>query len=298
MNHCLVIGASGLIGEHLINSLTATGESPIATYRTNSIPSAKQLDICHFPQVIDFLERFQPKIVFLPAALTNVDYCEINQELSYMTNVIGVKNVVEASNAVGARLIYFSTDYIFDGVSGPYDEDSVANPISEYGRQKLLAEHHIGLASFNYLIIRTTVVYGWERQGKNFVYRLVKSLSEGTPVKVPVDQIGTPTYAPDLAQGAIKFSKTDLLGVINIAGADCINRYEFALEVARIFNMPQNLIVPVATKELNQLAKRPLLAGLKTEKALALLGTACSSSTEGLVRMSKQKIDSLNFGRK
>jgi len=289
MNQSLVIGASGMVGESLVNSLVEAGEIPVATYRTISIPSAEQLDICRFPQVTDFFERFQPKIVFLPAALTNVDYCEVNPALSYMTNVVGVKNVVEASNVVGARLIYFSSDYIFDGVAGPYNEDSLANPLSEYGRQKLIAEHHIALRCFSYLIIRTTIVYGWERQGKNFVYRLVKSLREGFPVKVPIDQVGTPTYAPELAQSAIKFSQMDLSGVVNIAGENRINRYEFALEVARIFNLPKKLIIPVTTKELEQPAKRPLIAGLKADKAKALLQTTYLSSSEGLHQMASQR---------
>jgi len=289
MKRSLVIGASGLVGEHLVNLLTVSGENPIATFRTNPIRSAEQLDICQHAQVKSFFKQLQPEIVFLPAALTNVDYCERNREFSYMTNVIGVKNVVEASNAIGARLIYFSTDYIFDGMAGPYYEDSTANPLSEYGRQKLIAEHYIALTAFNYLIIRTTVVYGWERQGKNFIYRLVKSLKEGNTVKVPNDQVGTPTYALDLAKNAIILSRIDLKGIMNVAGANCISRYEFALEAAKIFSLPQNLIHPVTTRELNQPAARPLVAGLKTEKAQTLLQTTLASSGEGLRLMLAQQ---------
>jgi dTDP-4-dehydrorhamnose reductase len=289
MRPSLVIGASGLVGEHLVRQLTELDQNPIATYRTNPIPSAEQLDICQTVQVSTFFKRIKPRVVYLPAALTNVDYCETNQELSYATNVIGMKNVVEASNAVDARLIYFSTDYVFDGLLGPYGEDSVANPISEYGRQKLIAEHYLALTCSNFLIIRTTVVYGWEHQGKNFTYRLLKSLREGIPVKVPTDQVSTPTYAPDLAESAIKLSKMDLKGVVNIAGPNCINRYEFALQTAQIFQLPRHLILPVITKELAQPAKRPLMAGLKTEKAMGLLGTTYSSSRDGLLLMSRQK---------
>jgi dTDP-4-dehydrorhamnose reductase len=288
MKPSLVIGASGLVGEHLVHQLSG-GPNLVATYRTNPIPGAEQLDISQSAEVHAFFQRFQPKVVFLPAALTNVDYCETNEKSSYGTNVNGVKNVVEASNHVGARLIYFSTDYIFDGISGPYVEDDVANPISEYGRQKLIAEHHIASSSHDFLIIRTTVIYGWERQGKNFVYRLVKSLKEGTPVRVPMDQIGTPTYALELAENAIRLSMADVKGVINIAGSNCISRYEFALDAAKVFNLPKHLIKPVTTKELNQAARRPLMAGLKAEKAMTLLGTTFASSSEGLRRMAIQE---------
>jgi dTDP-4-dehydrorhamnose reductase len=289
MRRCLVIGASGLVGEHLVNELILSGQSPIFTFRTHPIPSAEQLDIYQTLQVRHFFREFRPEIVFLPAAWTNVDECEKNRELSYQTNVIGAKNVVDASNSMGARLIYFSTDYIFDGASGPYDETSVANPISEYGRQKLIAEHYIATTSSNFLIVRTTVVYGWERQGKNFIYRLVKLLREGSTIRVPMDQIGTPTYAPELAQNAIKLAKMDVQGVIHIAGANCINRYEFAIETAKVFGLPQDLVIPVSTKELNQLAERPLSAGLKTKKAAQLLQTSFMSSREGLFSLRSAK---------
>jgi len=284
----LVIGGSGLVGEHLVRHLSLSDENPIVTYLSNPIPTAEHLDICDAPKINEFLERFNPEIVFLPAALTNVDFCEKDHARSYQINVRGVKNVVNTLNKIGGRLIYFSTDYIFDGTTGPYGEDSTANPISEYGRQKLEAEHYIALTSLNYLIIRTTVVYGWERQGKNFVYRLVNSLRDGITVKVPSDQLGTPTYAPELAKSAVSLSMTNLNGVVNVAGSDCISRYEFALKVARTFKLESNLIVPVPTIELNQAAKRPLLAGLRIEKAARLLNTTFLSSDQGLNLMLEQ----------
>jgi len=237
------------------------------------------------------LETLKPEIIFLPAALTNVDFCENNEKLSYTINVAGTKNVVVASNKISARLIYFSTDYIFDGTAGPYNEDAIPNPISTYGWQKLEAEHYIASTSLNYLIIRTTVVYGWERQGKNFVYRLVNSLRNGISVKVPADQIGTPTYAPDLAKNAVKLAMTDLKGVLNIAGVDCISRYDFALQATKIFNLQSDLIIPVSTSELDQPARRPLLAGLRTEKAAQLLNVTFLSSNKGLSLMVEQKPD-------
>ena len=285
----LVIGASGLVGGYLFNSLIEAGENPMGTFLANTTPSAERLNICQQQEVNHFFERFRPEVVFLPAALTHVDYCEKNPAAAYEVNVMGVKNIADACGASGAYLIYFSSDYIFDGTSGPYDEQAVANPLSVYGQQKLIAEHYITLTLRQSLIVRTTVVYGWEQQGKNFVYRLVKSLQEGRAVKVPIDQVGTPTYALELAQNAMKLSNMKQMGIINIAGSDCINRYEFALEIAKIFNIPQSLIQPVKTEELNQAAKRPLLAGLKTEKAAALLQTSFSSSAQGLHSLLTEK---------
>ncbi len=281
----LVIGGSGLIGTHLVASLTSAKQDLISTYHSYPISSAIPLDIRQAQEVDRLLSEVRPDIVYLPAAFPNVDYCELHSRETYEINVLGVKHVAEAANTVGARLIYFSSDYIFDGQAGPYRETDIANPISEYGRQKLLAEHHISLNSENYLIIRTTVVYGWEQQGKNFVYRLLKSLRDGISVKVPKDQIGTPTYANDLAQNVIRLAQMKTIGVVNVTGSDCINRYEFARKVARIFKLPQELILPVMTNELHQPAQRPLLAGLVTNKASQLLQTTFASPEEGLKNM-------------
>lgn len=289
MKPSLVIGASGLVGEHLVKILNLLGRSVVSTYHASPVPNAEALDICDPGQIRQLFKIFEPGVVFLPAAIANVDFCETHPVDTYKTNVLGIRNIVEASNQVQARLIYFSTDYIFDGETGPYSEEAVANPISEYGRQKLIAEHTVSLTASDYLILRTTGVYGWERQGKNFVYRLVNSLCQGYPVRVPRDQVGTPTYAPELAASAIQLAGLDIKGVINIAGSSCISRYEFALQAARAFNLPEGLVVPVSTAELDQAAKRPLMAGLKTGKAGKILSKGFLSSHHGLHLMAQQK---------
>ena len=226
MRQSLVIGASGFVGEHLVAALKFVGQVPVSTYRKTPIPSATFLDITQQAEVQNLLESTNPEIVFLPAALTNVDFCEIHFDEAYEINVRGVQNVIHAANTTRSKLIYFSSDYIFDGRAGPYDEEATANPITQYGRHKLSAEHYIALFAKDYLIVRTTVVYGWERQGKNFVLRLIESLKEHNIVKVPMDQIGSPTYANNLAQIVVELSTSNLNGVINITGPDCISRYD------------------------------------------------------------------------
>jgi dTDP-4-dehydrorhamnose reductase len=245
------------------------------------------LDVTNEKEVNNSIKGSNPLVVFMPAALTNVDYCETHPEEAYNVNVNGVKNVVKASNSLGARLIYFSTDYIFDGENGPYDEEAPANPISIYGLQKLEAEHYIALFAKDYLIIRTTVVYGWERQGKNFIYRLVNSLSKGTPVKVPIDQVGSPTYANNLSQIAVHLSETTLSGVINITGPSQISRYEFAKKAANIFHLDEDLVIPVQTESLSQPARRPKQAGLLTNKVTAISAIPVTNYEEGLTLMAR-----------
>jgi len=285
MTQSLVIGASGLVGEHLVTVLRSAGQAPVSTYHSDLIPSASALDITQQANVLGLLESAKPGFVYLPAALTNVDYCENHPEETYEINVRGVQNVVKAVNAIGSKLIYFSSDYIFDGVSGPYDETDSANPICEYGRQKLAAEHYISLFAKQYLVIRTTVVYGWERKGKNFVYNLIRSLKSGNSIRVPVDQIGSPTYAKNLAQIAVELAAVPLNDVINITGPDRISRFELARLVAKTFKLDEKLITPVETNQLGQPAKRPLEAGLKIAKVTAVSQIPLINFSEGLKLM-------------
>ncbi len=109
-----------------------------------------------------------------------MEYCGTHVRESYTVNVKGVPDIVKAANRIKAKLVFFSTDYIFNGEDGPYDEEAAADPINIYGLPKLEAEHYISLFAMDYLIIRTTVVFGWEHQGKNFIYRVIKSLSDGS----------------------------------------------------------------------------------------------------------------------
>ncbi len=282
----LVIGASGLVGSNLLAQLKILADSTvIGTYRQHAVAELESFDILDRAAVHRFFQQEQPTAVFLAAALSNVDFCELHPELSYEANVSGVKHIVEASNGCQAKLVFFSTDYIFDGRAGPYFEEEPANPISQYGWHKALAEHHIALHAADYLIVRTTGIYGWESQGKNFIYRLLKSLPYGQPVRVPTDQVANPTYAPNLAAATIELVNTGAHGVFNLVGCERVSRYEFALEAARQFDLDSTLIHPVSTAELNQPALRPLEAGLRVSKAQAVLRTQLLDYRLGLRAM-------------
>ena len=286
----LVIGASGLVGSHILGVIRSSGQNARAAYRNTVIADGFRVDIAHADEVNGLFRAVHPKIVYLPAALTNVDYCELNPQETYRINVRGVENVVKACNAVCAKIVYFSSDYIFDGLSGPYEETDTVNPISEYGRQKLAAEHYIALFAEQYIIIRTTVVYGWESQGKNFIFRLVKSLRENMTVKAPVDQIGTPTFVNNLAEISVQVAASAFTGAVNVAGPDCVDRFAFAQKAAETFGLDKNLVLPVHTAELGQPAKRPLFAGLKTNKVLGLAHIPLVNYSEGLKTMASNSL--------
>lgn len=278
----LVLGASGQVGG-AIWALLADSEC-VGSYASANISRA-QKDLVHIDLAEDdcaaAIEAIAPSHIYLASSYTNVDGCELDPERSYQVNVAGVKRVAAVAKRLGARLIYFSSDYVFDGTAGPYGEEDLVAPISVYGRHKALAEQ-ICLELADSAVVRTTVVYGPELQQKNFVYRLIKTLGSGETLKVPADQVGNPTYNPNLAQAAVELGQSKLAGIFNLAGSERVSRYEFALEAARVFNLPTDLILPVRTALFNQPARRPLEGGMKLEKAKSALKTELIGYRAGL----------------
>ena len=285
----LVIGATGLVGAPLVRAVTSARLPAVGTKLTSDAPDAQPLDIRDRARVIALVAGLAPEVVYLPAAIANVDACEERPQEAWLTNVAGLCNVVQAANRVGAVLVFFSTDYIFDGTSGPYPEDDPARPIGEYGRQKVIGEQHVALHAREFLIVRTTVVYGWERRGKNFVTSLVATLARGNEVRVPVDQVGTPTYAPNLAEVVVGLVTAGVRGVVNVAGPDRVSRVALAHEAAAVFGLDPGLVVPTSTRDLGQRAARPLEAGLVVDKVRGLSTVPLVGYREGLRMMVAEK---------
>ncbi len=284
----LVIGASGQVGEHILHQAGLAGHGALGTYHESERPGFTQLDIRDSGQVDRLIRQTRPAVVWLPAATTNVDYCETHPEETFATNVAGVYHVLEATHRAGAKLVYFSSDYVFDGHAGPYAENDVPRPLSEYGRQKLAAEHAVAVHASDALIVRTTVVYGWENGGKNFVVQLVQKLRRGERMRVPSDQVGSPTYAPDLARTVVALADSPSRGLFHLVGPDLVDRLVFARAAAEAFGLDPSLIEGVPTRELAQGAPRPLEAGMITQKGSSIPGTL-RGITEGLREMAEEE---------
>ncbi len=281
----LVIGASGQIGGAIYGCALETNLETVGTWSTQPSKGLRKVDITDRGRLFKLVKEVSPHIIYATAAMPNVDRCESEPKESFRINVVGTANLVEAANRIGAIIVFISTDYLFDGIKGPYDEKDLPNPVNVYGYHKLLAEHHIATCSIDYLIVRTTVVYGWERVGKNFIMRLIHRLSQGQRLQVPCDQIGTPTYNRNLAKAILELVHRGERGVYNIVGSSSVDRYNFALTAARIFGLDGRLITPVTTEELDQKARRPLKAGLKIDKARHVLSTPLLSFEDGLQQM-------------
>ena len=285
----LVIGASGQVGGALLGALRTTGLDPVGTHYRYAQDDLLQLDITDAARLKLVFEQVNPEVVYLATGANDVNRCEVEPDVTADVNVTGVHRVALQANRVGARIVFFSSDYVFDGLAGPYSEEDCPRALSEYGRQKLRAEHIVATHSREWLTLRTTVVYGWEHQGKNFICRLLRTLSEGQELRVPMDQISNPTYAPDLAEASLRLICSGATGLYHVVGSDRVSRYEFALAAVDVFGLDPDLVIPVTTEELGQRAHRPLQAGMLTGKVAARLGATLAGFWDGLQRMEATK---------
>ncbi len=277
----LVIGASGFIGNRLLEEFSKT-HNVLGTFYSRPVNKLVHLDVRDKSEVDYVVNSFKPDVILYPAANPNVEYCETYPEETYEVNVAGTKNTVEIAGIIGAKFVYFSTDYVFDGKDGPYLENDTPNPINAYGRQKLASEEIIKKNLVNYLIIRTTIVYGWENAGKNFIMQMINALKEGRAMKVPENQFGTPTYVKNLCGAVRELVEKDKTGVYHISGDDLIGRYRFAQNAANVFSLDKDLLIPIPTSKFKKKTHIPENAGLKIEKARKELKTELLGIKEGL----------------
>jgi dTDP-4-dehydrorhamnose reductase len=240
--------------------------------------------------------RILPDVILCSAAEPNVELCEIDPAGTRLINVVGLQTLIEVAAEIGAGFVYFSSEYVFDGINGPYSENDMRNPLNEYGRQKAECEQMIAAQLDRYMIGRVSGVYGWEKRRKNFVVRLIDSLESGHPVKVPYDQIITPTYAPNLARSVRHLVENGNWGLLHLSGSRPLLRTEFANLVATVFDLDVSLLVPTATSELNLHAARPHSAGLAADKAQTLLDFPVVGPREGLELMKNNRDGQLTSG--
>ena len=298
----LITGSNGLLGQKLVALILNQGNHElIATARgANRLPFDQQkytytpLDITDQAQVNSVIAEHQPDVVIHTAAMTNVDQCESEREGCWDLNVNAVQYIAEACEAHNAFLLHLSTDFIFDGEDGPYDEEAQANPISYYGESKLAAEHIITQSKLDWAIARTVLVYGiaHDMSRTNIVLWVKKSLEEGKEIKVVDDQLRSPTLAEDLAQGCLLNAEQKAKGVFNISGSDLLTPYEMAIKTAQFFNLSTASMQKADSSTFTQPAKRPPKTGLLIEKARTVLGYEPHSFDEGIAIIAQQTANS------
>jgi dTDP-4-dehydrorhamnose reductase len=273
----LVTGANGLVGTKVLERLLADGaDKPLGAYhqtRTNEYLGDLPcwwLDATSEADVQRVLDEARPGAVIHAGAYTNVDKAESERDLAWASNAEGTGILARACAARGIRLVYLSTEYVFDGTAGPYRETDPINPQGWYAKTKEAGEQAVMAAGGTWAIGRTTVVYGYAKHVRsNFVLWLVGELRAGRRVSIVDDQIGSPTLAENLAEMVISLAHGDEVGVFNTAGADVVSRLDFSRQIAETFGLDASLMDRTTTASLGQAAPRPLRAGLVMDKLRA-----------------------------
>lgn len=281
-----VVGGSGQIGGQLLRGLVDRGHEAAGSYATVPHPGLIRLDAAEPPGSLAslFMDRRPPDVLFYPAGFTWVDACERDPERAFLANCDQPLRLARSAKDVGARFVYFSTDYVFDGDSGPNAEEDPTHPLSVYGLSKRRAEVALleeleDLA----LIVRTSWVFGPERQGKNFAYQAIRSARRGDPIVCPADQRSNPSYGPDVASAAIELIERGQNGIWHVSGAETIDRPAFARAILNAFELPTDRIVSKPTAELGQIAARPLSGGLETSKLARFLSRPLRTLDDALL---------------
>lgn len=245
----LLTGSEGQLGYYLQKTLKIYKYD---IYLTNS----NSMDITDIDKTYQTITSIKPDVVIHTAASTNVELCENCPEMAYRVNAIGTRNVAAACNAIGAKLAYLSTDFVFDGAkSEPYTEFDAPNAINVYGKSKLAGEEYVKSLINRYFIIRTSWLYGYH--GKNFLKTIVNLANKNGVLEVVNDQTGTPTFAGDLANIIGEIIITDNYGIYHCSNEGACSWFDFARKILECASIDGVELKPISTEMLSQKAQRP-----------------------------------------
>jgi dTDP-4-dehydrorhamnose reductase len=287
----LITGASGLLGSRLCELAIRKNHEVYSAYSQHKplIGKPIQLDVSNKNDVETTFNLIKPEAVVHSAALTDVDKCELKKEMAWKINVEGTKNIAESSGKNQIFLVYVSTDYVFDGEKGMYEETDEPAPINYYGLTKLKGEEAVQ-ALDNYSIARGSVIYGSTPAiGKtNFALWLLEKLKREETVNIAIDQWNSPTLNANMAAMILETLERRLNGIFHLAGATRLSRYEFAKHLAQTFNLDRDYIKPVQSNHFKWVANRPKDSSLNVNMAKRTLAIKPLEIQEALQIMKKE----------
>lgn len=278
----LVIGGSGQLGLALTSAFDGAHELAVTAHH-HLQPGQIPLDLGDVAATTTLLRRSAPDLVLVAAAMCHVDRCEGEPDLCRGINVHGPAAVADYARQHGSRVVFFSTDHVFDGAQSSYRESDATNPLSVYARSKMEAEEAIrDVIPSRHLIVRTGWVYGPDRERRNFILRLIDRLQGGETVDVPTDQCGCPTYTEDLARAVSLLVERYETGTFHATGPDFVDRATLATTVCARFGLDARRVVPRPTSALGQAAPRSLRVLLDCGKLRAAGAPAFRGLAAGL----------------
>lgn len=270
MKKIFIIGGSGFVSTNLIKYLPKNWEI-FATYNSKIIKNKKiksfKIDLLDDPkEIVSVIENIKPDYIVDTVAFPSVDFCEENHSIADNLHIDATKIVSEVSSKINSKLLFLSTDAVFEGeLNKKYLETDITKPVNYYGFTKLKAEEIVLSASKNNVVLRTAVIYGNSTQSR-FTDWILSYLREQKPVDPFIDQYNSPTLVDDLSQAIVKILENDISGLFHATGPTCVNRYDFALMLAKEFNLDSNLVKPVTSSQKKQNAPRPISTCLNSSK--------------------------------
>ena len=282
----LITGGSGFLGGYLIRAAMNNFEV-IATYCNNkpdySGISWLPLDLTDTDRIKTAIAETDPAIIIHTAAMTNVDICENRKKRTNTVNIRATEAIAKTAATTGARIIYLSTDLVFDGENPPYSEEDKPTPLSYYGWSKWQGELAVAAANDNHVIVRPSIIYGPPAiLGSSFSESLRNAWHDGKVTKLFSDQFRTPIFAGNLASALIELTKGNFEGILHIGGSERTSRHEFGIHLAEALGIGKNLTEEFSISKVDFTAKRPKDVSMNIEIAKSVLKTELYDCREGI----------------
>lgn len=273
MTKILVTGSSGLVGSQVVKDLLERNFEVYSGYNAEKPKEgiATKLDLVKKDSIVEAINNTKPDTIIHLAAITNVDLCETQKELTNTINATATEILVQESAKRQAFFIYMSTDYVFDGKMGLKNEDDLPNPINFYGRSKLAGEIATRNFAALYSIVRTSTPFGIHDKKKSFPIWVKENLKSKKEISVFIDQYTSPTFVPNLSEMLIEVYTKKIPGIIHLAGATRISRYEFAKMLAQELDLDETLLKPKRLEDASLIAARPQDSSLDVSQARKIL---------------------------
>jgi dTDP-4-dehydrorhamnose reductase len=291
----LITGANGFLGYYLTKQLLEKGYTVVATGKgecrlqfTSDRFIYASMDFTDPFAVHDVFERYKPEVVVHAGAMGKPDECETNQWQAFLVNVEGTITMLNNAAEQNSFFVFVSTDFVFDGERGMYKEDDLLHPVNYYGQTKLEAEEAVRDYEHAWAIVRTILLYGKPATGRTNILTVVKDkLEKGQECRIVDDQVRTPTYVGDFADGIIAIIDRKATGIYHLSGKDILTPFQMACKTASYLGLDESLIKRVTAADFSEPAKRPPKTGFVIDKAKAELGYEPVSFEEGLKKTFK-----------
>ncbi|MCX5662592.1 MAG: SDR family oxidoreductase [Planctomycetota bacterium] len=269
MTKTAIIGASGFVGRHLLKAYRRAHPDTIGTSFSQARADLAPFDI-RKPDLASLKLREKGyQAVLVTSAKPNIGYCEQHKEEAYAVNVGGMLELLRQAAGLGLQPIFLSTDYVFDGVTGGYDDDAPTRPGTEYGRQKEAVEKELPRIAANHLVIRLSKIYGVDKGDATLLDDFASSLLAGKPLSVATDQVFSPTFVDDLVASILAIQEKGLRGVVNVCSPEAWSRYDVAAGMAKELGLDPARINAIKLHSLAAMAGRPLNTSMKCSRLAA-----------------------------